>query len=304
VTCTILGAGFGLYGYLPAMLLCGEHVVLPLRYRSRLEARDDVQGLAEEVEWCTDERHALRLSNTVVLAQRPADQVQRVAECLLSPRISKLLLEKPLAPDPESAAQTMRKLAGSGKRFRIGYAFRYTEWGRALLAWYQAAEPTASVRIEWKFQAHHYVSNVNTWKRRISMGGGALRFYGIHLIALLAELGYDAVMTSRIEADGDDEASGWDAAMIGPGLPDCSIHVDSNCGQHVFAVRSRGRDQQELQISLRDPFADTSGAGVPFDRRVGVLVHLCRDLLFGDQVSYPWYQATIDLWRQAENGTI
>ena len=176
MTCTILGSGFGLYGYLPAILECGQHVLLPQHYRSRLRSRQDVRHLDGCVQWCTDEEDALRSSDTVIFAQRPADQMQRLGEYLKYPNIVRLLLEKPLAPDAGHAQQMLYELQNSRKRFRIGYNFRYTDWGRALRKLRKSAANEGLFLIEWKFRANHYASNVTTWKRRVSAGGGAFGF--------------------------------------------------------------------------------------------------------------------------------
>lgn len=45
----ILGSGFGLYGYLPALVAhCVQRVVLPERYRQRLEERSELAQYASQ----------------------------------------------------------------------------------------------------------------------------------------------------------------------------------------------------------------------------------------------------------------
>ena len=45
----IRGSGFGLYGYLPALVGCGRRVVLPERYRARFAERPELAPFANEV---------------------------------------------------------------------------------------------------------------------------------------------------------------------------------------------------------------------------------------------------------------
>ena len=51
----ILGGGFGLYGYLPALIECGADVVLPLRHKERVLERPELAPLASKVEWRGDD---------------------------------------------------------------------------------------------------------------------------------------------------------------------------------------------------------------------------------------------------------
>ena len=70
----ILGSGFGLYGYLPALQALGCRVVLPLRYRSIIENRAELSGFAERIGWAADDTDAIDQADAVVVARRPADQ--------------------------------------------------------------------------------------------------------------------------------------------------------------------------------------------------------------------------------------
>ena len=52
----ILGSGFGLYGYLPALVEgCEQPVVLPERYRARFDERSELARFAINVQWEDDE---------------------------------------------------------------------------------------------------------------------------------------------------------------------------------------------------------------------------------------------------------
>jgi predicted dehydrogenase len=154
VTFSIFGSGFGLYGYLPALIeLCGQRVVLPARYRAHLQSRDDVGYLADSVEWARDDADALARSDAVIITRRPEDQVRWVDRYLKLESVQKLLLEKPLAPNPAAARQIIESLEYSGKMYRIAYMFRYTDWGHRLLA---SRRLPPLLEFDWRFEAHHY----------------------------------------------------------------------------------------------------------------------------------------------------
>jgi len=171
----ILGSGFGLYCYLPAIAVgCRQRVLLPERYRERLRRRADVGDLSESVEWARSDESMLQRAEGVVISQRPADQVDRVHDCLRRDNVGRLILEKPLAPDPAQASRLLEEIEYSQKRFCIGYIFRYTEWGRTLLTYGRSVQ--GSIHMDCHFRAHHYAVDAKNWKRLVSSGGGALRF--------------------------------------------------------------------------------------------------------------------------------
>ena len=68
---TILGSGFGMYGYLPALIECGMKVALPERYRSVIGGRTELVQYMPEVIWCAGTEEALALANGAVVAVRP-----------------------------------------------------------------------------------------------------------------------------------------------------------------------------------------------------------------------------------------
>jgi predicted dehydrogenase len=296
----ILGSGFGLYGYLPAVVRLGATPILPERYRAKLCRRDDVARFEDRVVWAQDDEALLARAEALVLAIRPADQVARVRQALEKPAIGRLLLEKPLAPDPAAARSLLAALGAAGRTVRVGFTFRHTPWAGRVRDWVDDAGPEARLRVDWRFRAHHYRTDLQTWKRRPSEGGGALRFFGIHLVALLAELGYQGAAESTLAGEGP---RAWQATFTGPALPGCAVRVETDCDTPVFAIEgTAGAGVAPLRIDLDDPFAETE-AKEPLDRRLGVLESLCRDLLFGPAGIPGWYGASVDLWEAVEAQT-
>jgi predicted dehydrogenase len=293
----ILGSGFGLYGYLPA--LQGERcrVVLPERYRAVVAGRAELSGLAAGVLWVADEKEALDLADAVVVARRPADQAGLITELLDRPRLRRLLLEKPLAPSPGAAMHLQDKLELSDKIVRIGYSLGFTGWGRQLTT--RAAASLGDIRIGWRFRAHHYATGQSNWKRFHAQGGGALRFYGIQLISLLAAIGFDRASASSIASALSDEAESWRATLSNGKGAACEIELDSNSAQTEFSISA---PLSGLEISLPDPFDGVASGGQ--DRRVPVLSLLCRELLTSEQPLHQHYRKTIELWRAIEAVTI
>jgi predicted dehydrogenase len=298
----ILGSGFGLYGYLPAFAQArAEDIILPERYRARFATRTELARFAGRVGWSADEADALQRATTVALAKRPADQAALVPQCLVRKNIERLLLEKPLAPTPDAAETLVDQLASSGRTFRIGYTFRGTAWATALAGHLETGS-SGTLSIRWRFMAHHFAHDLQNWKRLHDQGGGAIRFYGIQLIALLAELGYRDVTVSQSSGISANEVDRWTATFSGDALPDCEVVVDSRSDVTELHVARRAADgTSHVLVAQRDPFSGAATEGL--DPRVGLLRELCASL-WSDDTALPWYGAANALWRKVEAQTV
>lgn len=293
---TILGGGFGLYGYLPALIRCGHTVMLPERYRATLEQRSELKSFLKSVQWRASEDVIRDAADAMVISRRPADQTNWLRQFAATARATTIILEKPLGASPASALELLDLLAGTGKTYRVAYTFRFLPWARDLAAAVASNTPDP-IDIVWKFRAHHYLHEKYTWKRRVSEGGGALRFFGIHLIGLLAELGYREVRESQCAASAPDECEKWSARFSSPGLRDCRILVDSNSSETAFRIGSTAGTSQIF--GQGSPFP---GAPRPdgLDNRVEVLESLCKSLSTETVPAPSWYAPSIALWEQAE----
>lgn len=290
---TILGGGFGLYGYLPALCKINNlHIFLPKRYQKHFQQREDLKTFYEQVEWVSEGVNLLENCEGIIIALPPRQQIIYVNKCLNYKHISHLLLEKPVAITPSLAIGLISDLKKSGKKFRIAYNFRYTNWGEMMLA-----SRVGIKNIYWSFQAHHYAKNIQTWKRLHEEGGGALRFYGIHLIALLTELGYDSVSYSEINAKQPNEAESWEAEITGKNLSTCLLKLTTNSRNTNFLVK----DSENHNFSFLNPFQTFSTNMVrSSDYRIPFLTKLLKDLFCNEKKYYEWYETTNQLWNCIE----
>ena len=242
----------------------------------------------------------------VVLALRPTDQLEWIPVCSGRSNLRYLLLEKPLAHSPEVAASVFEDLLHTDKVFRIGYTFRYTDWGRRLLQTLISKNEGGFLSLQWSFMAHHYRYNVPNWKRFAASGGGAIRFYGIHVLALLAELGYRDVIMSQAFGEFSEEQERWSAIFTGTGLPEFKAVVDTRSPIDKFVLErisdSHGGRVTTALANLVNPFEsiDSSDEIGRLDLRVPILTQLCRSLWEERVNEYDWYAAAIELWRTVE----
>ncbi len=296
MSCAILGSGFGLYGYLPAMVQKGHRILLPQRYRAVFESRPELAQFAPKVQFVQDEQTALANAEICVIAKRPQDQAYWVEQILQSRSVRYAILEKPLAPTPQDARDLLQKFCNSGVDVRIGYSFLYTEWGKAVASLLEQ-DAGAFIPVYWEFEAHHFKNDLDTWKRFDAQGGGALRFYGIQLIALLATCTAWNIKRSVLYCTAPGETCRWEAEIKCGNGPTVKILVDSNAAQTRFTVgRLRLGQDDETVYNAASPFE----AGLPGqDARVAILCDLIDSFADGSRPC-ALYERSIRLWDEIE----
>ncbi len=305
----IFGSGFGLYGYLPALINgCFANVVLPKRYFGTVSCRPELSSYINLIDWKKEEGDVLKSIDGAVVALRPFDQNTCILSSLLPSKIHYLLLEKPLAPSPNLAQATFKKLVDSKKNFRIGYNFRYTDWGKKFIQELPSTNYKGQVRIIWNFLAHHYANDLLNWKRFHTAGGGVLRFYGIHIIALLAETGYQDVIDSHMHGELEDAPEKWRATFSGSALPKCEVQIDTRSCWNSFCIEYDSKETNRgytIFTRKNDPFEIKTQPETKegHDFRVPILIELFRSLFGEEAGKYDWYEATIHLWGLVEQKT-
>jgi hypothetical protein len=299
----IFGSGFGLYGYLPALVAdCGQRVVLPERYRVKFQTRTELHRFGPMIDWVACDADALRAADGIVLARRPHDQASLAQECLRAPNIRVILLEKPLAPSPAGARALLRRVLASGKIARVGYTFLETRWATEWQATRPAWHDRDRVSIEWRFLAHHFRHGLESWKTRAGEGGGTLRFYGIQVIALLAKVGYCEIRADRRRGtDRDQPVREWAATASGPNLPECRIVVEPKATDESFSLCHVRPGTAILETNLTGPFAQEVAVDDGLDIRTGLLGRICRNALAGVPRVPSWYPDVQALWARAES---
>ncbi len=299
----ILGSGFGLYGYLPAFIDgCHKRVILPERYFTRFKEREELKQFDNKIEWAKNEIELLKYASGVVLALSPIKQSEFIPKCLIQRNIKFILLEKPLAVNPSISEKFLNNLIQSKKKFRLSYIFRYTPWGKKLLADINTFNKSGIIKINWKFTAHHFRNNLYNWKRFHSMGGGPIRFYGIHLIALLSEMGYSNILISRTFGESPDEIQRWTAIFEGKNLPNCEILIDTKSKFNEFSIRHTLECENTTHTYLEDPFSidDNLFTSNKMDQRINLLIQHYYSLWDSNDNDFNWYSNTNLLWSKVE----
>lgn len=300
----IVGGGFGLYGWLPAAAIVPNAVLATLVcYEPRLRVRPELAHLAERVRFVEDLDALLKESDCLIVARRPIDQPEMVTHLIQRSWRGCLVLEKPLAPNPSRTQALLATLAAANLRIGTGFIMERTPWGQALEASLADDRPTR-VDISWTFLAHHYRHSTDGWKRRPAEGGGALRFFAIHLIAFLARCGdWQVVECSGAAGDEDDPAVTF---SITNGTTDVHVRCDSCWGKEPAFTLTLERGRRQLwKRALSDPFADrasdSDGWPIGVDRRVPYLTAALRDLAAGGGSAPALLSPHVSLWSRIED---
>lgn len=172
----ILGGGFGLYGYLPALVELGDEILLPSRYKEKFDLRPELIWYKDSITF-VEEKDVFESSEELVIAKNPQGQAKLLKDFAGSP--NRVWLEKPLAPTVSEHSQLLKIIGSSQYLFSVGYIFPFTTWWNEVTSHLNSANPI-SLEIEWR------MLSPGGWKKEQGQGGGLRSFYGIHFCPLLS----------------------------------------------------------------------------------------------------------------------
>ena len=176
----ILGGGFGLYGYMPSFIDLNYEVITLKKYKPFLDSRKELSKYIDKLIFVNDETNLLKHSTSLVIARNPVGQEKIVNN--LEKKYLHLYLEKPLASNNKNHGDLLTKLNKTNQQFSVFYLFSYLNWYVDLKKIINT-DDTFDILINWDI-AHNRNDN-DTWKYKISEGGGLGRYYGIHFFDLV-----------------------------------------------------------------------------------------------------------------------
>jgi hypothetical protein len=291
----ILGSGFGLYGYLPAFASLGASVSILSHYRDKVAARKELGKYLSNISFMEDEKQIFESCNALVVARRPTDQFKIINTICSYDNIQAVYLEKPIAPNPAQGLIVHDILALSNKAMHIGYIFLYMDLF-SLLTESSVSNFSGRLYFTWHFQAHHFIKDLDVWKRKDSWGGGAIRFYGIQLIATLAGFSTIDIVTSTGKQLSPDETYAWRAHFLLGNRIDFYVDINSKASLDVFYF---GTKDGRIASQSLSPFVRTADND---DSRVDLLKHLILDPTPSSE-RHKMYGKILDLWDRIEKCT-
>jgi predicted dehydrogenase len=295
----IIGGGFGLYGYLPALVEIGvNRILVHEKYMPLIIARAELNRYFPNIELTKSYEEILNQAESLIFAVPPEVQEKYILE-KISKNYKYLLLEKPLGTNPTSAKNVLRRGLEISGSMRIGYTFMYSQWAEKI-ARIMPLEEIFECKISWLFNSYHHRKTLKTWKSDHSCGGGALRFYGIQLIAFIAAVGkIKDVVESRLIFDKNNDAYEWGANLVMKNGARIAILLNSQSPKDQFRLLAKAGNK-EFNAELDAPFDDEPRIGEQ-DIRTKALSNLLDSFLKDN--SYDYYYLINQAWSNIESKT-
>ena len=179
----ILGSGFGMYGYAPAVRQIGYPVLTLARYKDTLFARPELKRNLNDFIFFENEQDLIEQSDYLVIARQPSNQFRLVMDFIdIFATKKHLFLEKPLSNSLVNSSIMLNLIEQGEIPFTVAYLFKYSAWFRLIHS--AMLETNHDISIEWEIPR-----TSSDWKNSAPDGGGPLNFYGVHFLWMLIHFG-------------------------------------------------------------------------------------------------------------------
>jgi hypothetical protein len=260
----ILGSGFGVYGYLPAVCKNLWTPIILEKNRYKIEARPELFQHKDRITYVDDEKTLIESSHSLIIATTPTYQNQFLKLNNLN-NINHLYLEKPISPTLKDYFKLIQYLKLNKIRFSVAYLFIYSSWYLSLKKLLQT-EKSIDIAFNWSVKKME-----STWKNNTIYGGGLLYFYGIHFLALLNNL--------EISVDNIEIIEDYDKVLINAtDLQNIKINISINYAEYsYFSIKVPEKNRDKIIYENQTPFGLQNKLGTE-DTRVSLIAEYLKDL--------------------------
>ncbi len=295
----IIGGGFGIYGWLSALNYFNKIKISTLAsYKKKFLGRKDIENisaLCKSITWCENEELLFKSVDLLIIARRPIDQIKIVNHLISKSWKGSLIIEKPIAPTPELSKKIIKKLLKNNINLQVGFSINETNWSRKVKRLIQKKK-LKEIIINWDFLADHYKYKKPTWKSNPILGGGALSFYCIHLIAWLSSFSEWKVnsCTSLLSKTNDPDI----IFKLSNESTNIEINFNSmNKNLNSFTVIEKS-NPNELIVNLKNPFSEKTIKRnmAKLDLRVPYLIKIIEKTVKNKWIDYTFLERHIKLW--------
>lgn len=285
----ILGGKFGFYGWLEAVAKFYPNEKICVEVRN--EGNPFLDKFKDKITFVKDSKSVIFFSDFLILAIPPAEVEKYILDIQISPYLKKLIIEKPICSDPIRSQVFIELVEANGIQVISSYLFLYTDW-------YQQLKDITignKIAINWNFKN----TNSNwSWKTQHHNGGGALRFYGIHFIAVLASLGYDCCVNSKLSKNYDfftaEISSSYDRPIIYLNIDNTGLNENS------FELNIYPKDDIPKNLILwENPFSEKAN-DYSNDNRIYYLIKNLDEFQNNYQYVNHLIHKTNSLWNKIE----
>lgn len=285
----IIGSGFGLYGYLPAILNSGfDTVLLEEKYKNIFKKRADLKEYIGNIKWVQTRDEVIQLCDHLVLATKPSSQFDIISSLDSFHNIKRINLEKPIANNFDDSFFLINKIKSAKIPYDVNYSFLYLDWFNKIRNIVQCSRDF-DISIKWHFKAHHIENNQHKlWKNQINQGGGIINFYGIHFIALVAQLGCFLPQSSITSQTCEKYTSKWIAVFSKSGGY-LKVLIDCNSTKNSFSIQRK----DEVIFEKATPFGS-----IQIEGKKDVRVFCLQKFLNSDCKSHSFNEKVLLLWKE------
>ena len=249
------------------------------------------------IDWQPDVYECMKRARNAVVSVPPTFQPKLVRELYENGCRENIILEKPIADSPTASETILDFVDKNYVDYRVNYLFTYTNWYQK---WLKLVSDNSAVDIDikWNFMAHHFRHNVDTWKRDHKSGGGALRFYGIHLLAILCDI--SGLSIKNIIPLYDEENNFYAVTIEGSQKTNkIRLHINSKSDKTLFAIKVDTKYRTKIVVNEDSPFAENRNTSI--DIRVPYLESLILSFRNKKLLSYKNKITKINhLWLKCE----
>ncbi len=255
ISAKLYGNGFALKVYLPALIRLGiKRILIDKDQSLDLYKANILDKFKEYIIDINKNDFKEEIFDYTILAVSPKKQYDLLLKNNFFKNTNTLILEKPIATSPSKAFEIHKKLEDMKIKYLINYSFRYASWYENLSEIIKTLPQDVELTFIWEFMARHFVNNRNTWKRFHSEGGAAIRFYGIHLIAILSDIGYFKVLKSNNSSKPSSDLSSFSCSFESThNLPKCNILINSNSLVNNFSCFYIKRNKKISLLKTKEP---------------------------------------------------
>lgn len=289
----IIGGGFGVYGWLQAILNNKSKKIITLeKYKNVILKKVNLKK-KEKIFFKQNVEDIIIDSNIIIIAKRPNDQFDIIKKYIKILKNKYLILEKPIASTPRRAKNLVNILYKNNIKFQTGFILNETKWANTIKNLI-ISNKINKLEINWNFLANHYLINSKTWKKNYLKGGGALNFYLIHIIFWLSNISnWKINHISKNKKKHEDP-------KIAMSLKSKNLEIKIRCntkflkGQH-FKIIGYNNNRMIKKINLLTPFKSYS-RNRNIDERVFYLNRILDKISKNLWVNYKLIYKHLDLW--------
>jgi len=260
----ILGSGFGVYGYLPAVCKNLWTPIVLEKNRHKIELRSELIHYKKRIIYVDSEKTLIKNSHSLIIATTPTYQTDFLQSNDLK-NINHLYLEKPLSHTLKDYFELIQLLKLYKRKFSVAYLFVYSSWYLEVMK-LLLTNKHINLKFNWSIKKAQ-----SSWKNDINYGGGLLYFYGIHFLALLNKL---KIPLNEIEI-----IENFDEVTIrATDLQKNTVNIFINYTEHPhFSIKVSKKNSNQIIYENQTPYGLQNKLGIE-DTRVSLIAKYLKDL--------------------------